>query len=218
MRLGVRARMGGVLPTGRQACNTRDWGSSGLHVSRLCLRDDELRVEPLEAVGARQAGRGPALHPARLGERHQLLRHRRHVLERRERGSARAAHSRRSDHAIRSWSRPRCSSRTAPVPTRAGSRASTSSTRSTRRCAARTRPRRPRTSSTAGIRTRPPRRRWRRCTTSSARQGALPRRLEHAGVALRQGPARRRAPHGWTRFVSMQNHYNLIYREGGARR
>ena len=44
------------------------------------------------------------------------------------------------------------------------------------------------------------------------RQGALHRRQQHVRVAVRQGPARRRA-HGWTRFVSMQNHYNLIYRE-----
>ena len=44
------------------------------------------------------------------------------------------------------------------------------------------------------------------------RQGALHRREQHVRLAVREGAARRRA-HGWTRFVSMQNHYNLVYRE-----
>ena len=44
------------------------------------------------------------------------------------------------------------------------------------------------------------------------RQGALHRRLVDVRLAVRQGALPRR-PHGWTRFVSMQNHYNLIYRE-----
>ena len=45
-----------------------------------------------------------------------------------------------------------------------------------------------------------------------AGQGALHRREQHVRLAVREGPARRRR-HGWTRFVSMQNHYNLVYRE-----
>ena len=46
----------------------------------------------------------------------------------------------------------------------------------------------------------------------AGRQGAVHRRVEHGVVAVRQALylADR---HGWTRFVSMQNHYNLVYRE-----
>ena len=43
-------------------------------------------------------------------------------------------------------------------------------------------------------------------------QGALHRRQQHVRLAVRQGAAHGRA-HGWAKFVSMQNHYNLIYRE-----
>ena len=44
-------------------------------------------------------------------------------------------------------------------------------------------------------------------------QGALHRRLVDVGVAVQQGAATSPAQHGWTRFVSMQDHYNLLYRE-----
>ena len=57
------------------------------------------------------------------------------------------------------------------------------------------------------------RRRSRRCTTSSRRA----RRATSARRACTPGSSRRRSHladrHGWTRFVSMQNHYNLVYRE-----
>ena len=44
------------------------------------------------------------------------------------------------------------------------------------------------------------------------RQGTLSRRLVDVGLAVRK--AQHVAAHiGWTRFVSMQNHYNLLYRE-----
>ena len=45
------------------------------------------------------------------------------------------------------------------------------------------------------------------------RQGALHRRLEHDVAG--SSPRRFTSPtgSGWTRFVSMQNHYNLVYRE-----
>ena len=43
-------------------------------------------------------------------------------------------------------------------------------------------------------------------------QGPLHRREQHVRLAVRQGPARGRTER-WTRFVSMQNHYNLMYRE-----
>ena len=41
-------------------------------------------------------------------------------------------------------------------------------------------------------------------------QGAVHRGEQHVRLAVREGPGQ---VHGWTRFVSMQNHYNLIYRE-----
>ena len=44
------------------------------------------------------------------------------------------------------------------------------------------------------------------------RQGALHRREQHVRLAVREG-AGVAERHGWTRFVSMQNHYNLVYRE-----
>ena len=37
------------------------------------------------------------------------------------------------------------------------------------------------------------------------------RRVEHVRVAVREGAAHGER-HGWTKFTSMQNHYNLIYR------
>ena len=66
------------------------------------------------------------------------------------------------------------------------------------------------TRSTAGIRRRRSRRRWRRCTTSCRPAKFATSALEHVRLAVRQGPEPSR---GWTPFVSMQNHYNLVYRE-----
>jgi aryl-alcohol dehydrogenase (NADP+) len=56
------------------------------------------------------------------------------------------------------------------------------------------------------------RRRCARSTTSSQRQGALHRRVQHDGVAVHEGADDRRSRR-LDAFVSMQNHYNLIYRE-----
>ena len=44
-------------------------------------------------------------------------------------------------------------------------------------------------------------------------QGALHRRVEHVRLAVRDKRCHLADRHGWTRFVSMQNHYNLVYRE-----
>ena len=44
-------------------------------------------------------------------------------------------------------------------------------------------------------------------------QGPLPRRLLDARLGVRQGPPPAAAQHGWARFVSMQDHYNLLARE-----
>ena len=44
------------------------------------------------------------------------------------------------------------------------------------------------------------------------RQGQVPRSVFDVGLAVREDAARRR-PHGWTRFVSMQDQYSLLMRE-----
>ncbi len=44
-------------------------------------------------------------------------------------------------------------------------------------------------------------------------QGALPRRILDVCLAIVPGAARWPSVIGWTRFVSMQPHYNLLYRE-----
>ena len=59
------------------------------------------------------------------------------------------------------------------------------------------------------------RRSRRRCGARRHRQGgqgALHRRVEYVRVAAGEGSTSPIAI-GWTRFVSMQNHYNLVYRE-----
>ena len=68
------------------------------------------------------------------------------------------------------------------------------------------------TRSTASTPTRRLRRRSRRCTTSSGpgRPAISARRACSPGSS--RGCSTRSA-HGWTQFVSMQNHYNLVYRE-----
>ena len=45
------------------------------------------------------------------------------------------------------------------------------------------------------------------------RQGPLPRRLVDVGLAVREDAVHRARCNGWTRFVSMQDQYNLIMRE-----
>ena len=46
-----------------------------------------------------------------------------------------------------------------------------------------------------------------------AGQGALHRCVVDVGVAVQQGAVHRPSCDGWTQFVSMQNHYNLLNRE-----
>ena len=69
------------------------------------------------------------------------------------------------------------------------------------------------TRSTASTPTRRSKKRSRRSTTSSRPA----RRATSARRACTPGSSRRCShvadAHGWTRFVSMQNHYNLVYRE-----
>ncbi len=69
------------------------------------------------------------------------------------------------------------------------------------------------TRSTAGTTQRRSRRRSRRCTTSSrpARPATSARRRCTPGSSARRCTSP--TLHGWTRFVTMQNHYNLLYRE-----
>ena len=69
------------------------------------------------------------------------------------------------------------------------------------------------TRSTAGTRRCRSRRRWRRCTTSSRR--ARPAYIGASSMfAWQFAKAQYTADlHGWTRFVSMQDHYNLLNRE-----
>ena len=147
---------------------------------------------------------------------HQLLRHRRHVLARRvakrSLGRAiarlRAARDERRDRDQGVLPDVRRPERSRPVAQAHHGR------RSTRRCSGSASITSTSTRSTAGIHDTPieetlrgaPRRR-------AGRQGALHRRVEH----VRRGSSRRRCTSptgtGWTRFVSMQNHYNLVYRE-----
>ena len=46
-----------------------------------------------------------------------------------------------------------------------------------------------------------------------SRQGALHRRVVDVRLAVHEGAGACQRQHGWAPFVSMQNHYNLIYRE-----
>ena len=85
--------------------------------------------------------------------------------------------------------------------------------RSTDRCGGWARTTSTCTRSTAGIRPRRSKRRSPRSTTSCAPA----KRAISARRAWPRGSSRRRCTcsdrHGWARFVSMQNHYNLVYRE-----
>ena len=102
--------------------------------------------------------------------------------------------------------------REGPEPRRALA-ASTSSRPARLRCAAWAPTSSTSTRSTAGTMRPRSRRRWTRSTRSSARA----RCATWARAAWRPGSSRRRSTRrtrrGWQRFVSMQNHYNLAYRE-----
>ena len=96
---------------------------------------------------------------------------------------------------------------------RAACRASTSSPRSTRRCSGSAWTTSTSTRSTAGTRTRRSRRRWRRCTTSCG--PARPATSAPAACTPGSSPRPSTSPSATAgrAFVSMQNHYNLLYRE-----
>ena len=110
-------------------------------------------------------------------------------------------------------SRPRSTTRRPQGRTAAVSRASTCSPRSTPRWRGCRWTTSTCTRSTAGIPRRRSRRRWKRCTTSSRRA----KRATSAPAQWLRGSSRRAQAvaerHGWTQFVSMQNHYNLLHRE-----
>ena len=99
------------------------------------------------------------------------------------------------------------------APTTTACRASASSTASTPRCAGSAPTTSTSTRSTAATRRRRSRRRCRRWTTSCAPARcatSAPRACSPGSSPSALHVAERR---GWTRFVSMQNHYNLVYRE-----
>ncbi len=145
--------------------NYTNLGSSGLRVSRVCLgmmgfgNDsdrawviDEDAAEPIVACRGR-------------GWRH-LLRHRRRVFGRGQRGGDRAAGAASSFAATRPSSRPRCSCPSPRGRTAAGSTASTCSRASMRRSGASAWTTSTSIRSTGGTRGLRSRRRWRRSTTS----------------------------------------------------
>ena len=76
-------------------------GKSGLKVSRLCLGTMTYGT-PAWRPWVLDEEREPAVHQAGARTRHQLLRHRRHVLARRERGGRSAARCATSRRATRS--------------------------------------------------------------------------------------------------------------------
>ena len=190
-------------------------GSRGLKVSRICLGMMSYGDRPQRGRGTWTRTARRADRPARRSRRRDVLRHRRHVLRRgRARRSPgrllRKLFARRDDYVLATKvfypmgpgpERPR------PVPQAHPGR------RSTRRCAGSAPTTSTSTRSTAGTTRRRSRRRWRRCTTwcGPARPATSAHRSMYAWqFAKAQHVAER---NGWTRFVSMQNHYNLVYRE-----
>ena len=188
-------------------------GRTGVTVSRLCLGCMSYGDPGLASVGARRIRFAPVLPPRRRGG-HQLLRHRRHVLAGRERGSHRPGAARVCPAAKSASSPPRCSTPWAIGPNMGG----LSRKHIVQGCEASLRrlgmdtidlyqihrfdPHTPIDEMLAALDyARPP------------GQGALPRRK----LRWRPGSSPKRCAlserHGWARFVTMQNHYNLLYRE-----
>ena len=188
-------------------------GSTGLHVSRVCLGMMSYGNDSRPAVGARR-GRGRADRAARGRGRHHLLRHRRHVL-----AAARARWS--PAGCCRSTSRATRSSIATKVlhaddaraRTAAGCRASTSCRRSTRRSSGSAWTTSTSTRSTAGTRDTPIEE-----TMEALHDVVRAGKARYIGASSMYAWQFAKAQHvaernGWTRFVSMQNHYNLLYRE-----
>ena len=188
-------------------------GRTGLKVSRLCL-GAMTYGEPAWRAWVLPEEQRPAVHPARARARHQLLRHRRHVLARRREevlGRALRDFAQRDDVVIATkvvLPDGRRSERSRPLAQAPAWRRSTRSLR-----AARHRLRRPLSDPSLGSTRR----------RSKRRSSAL-HDIVRAGKARYIGASSMFAwqfakalyladRHGWTRFVSMQNHYNLVYRE-----
>ena len=212
---GRRARRASGASSGDEsAMEYTRLGATGLSGVADLPRHDELRLVRVAGVGARPR-RVPPARPQRRRRRGDLLRHRRHVLARRVSEEvtgtllreffAAPRRLRARDQGVQPHvGRPE---RPGPVPQahpglastpRCGGWAPTTST-STR--------------STAGTRTRRSRRRWRRCTTSCG-----PGKARYIGASSMYAWQFAKAQHvadlgGWTRFVCMQDHYNLLYRE-----
>ena len=188
-------------------------GSTGLKVSRLCLGTMTYGTPDVAAVGAGRGGE-PPVHPARARARHQLLRHRRHVLAGRERGGAgarAAAMAARHEVVIATKVFYPMGDEAERA---AGCRASTSSTPSTARCGG--------WAPTTWTCTR---------STASTRDTPIEETLEALDDVVKAGKARylgassmyawqfaTMRPHARSGTAgrgssSMQNHYNLVYRE-----
>ena len=187
-------------------------GSTGLKVSRLCLGTMTYGTPAWRPWVLDEADE-PAVHQAGAGARHQLLRHRRHVFAGRQRGGRRPRAPR---HGVARRGRDRDEG-VLPVSDRA----------QWPRAVAQAHLRGHRRARSAG---------WASTTSTSTRSTASIREtpieetLEALHDVVKAGKARyigassmyawqfakmlyTQQRHGWTRFVSMQNHYNLVYRE-----
>ena len=187
-------------------------GRTGVTVSRLCLGCMSYGDAGVAPVGPRRGG-GAAVLPPRDRGRRQLLRHGRHVLARRQRGGHRP---RAPDVRAHGRDRPRDEGElphvAGPEHGRAVAQARRAGVRGEPEAARRRDdrpvpdpPLRPGRASRRDARgARPPRARRARCASS-------------ARARARRSASRRRSPspdaQGFARFASMQNHYNLLYRE-----
>ena len=140
-------------------------GSAGLEG---LPRHDGVRQRERSALGDRR-GRRRADRPGRRRGRRHLLRHRRHLFGRGQRGGDGQAGAEVPDPGRGGDRHQGLHAGDARARTAAGSGASTSSRASTPRCAASTWTTSTSTRSTDGTPGRPSRRRWRRCTTSCGR-------------------------------------------------
>src|SRR5215469_2972846 len=189
-------------------CEARSHGFGGIaDLSRLHeLRRPRSRQSCLE----HRRGGEPAIHPAGSRRRHSISSTRLTGIPSAAARRSSAGQSRTSPAATRSSSRPKSMGACGRVRTAAGCHARRSCARSMTACSVSA----PITSisirSTAGITAHRSRRPSRRCTTSS-RPGRHATSSMHAWQFARALAVSER--HGWTRFVSMQNLVNLLYRE-----
>ena len=189
-------------------------GSTGLDVSPIAI-GAMTYGEPESRPPGLVAGRGgePAAHQARAGRRHQLLRHREHVLARVERGDSRpCAQGLRQPRRNRDRYQGAPSDASWPERRRPVAQGDPRP-RSTIACGASARTT---STSTRSIG-------WTRATPIEETLEAL-HDVVKAGKARYLGASSMHAwefskvlhlqrQHGWARFVSMQDHYNLLARE-----